>query len=180
VCFMQRRQVIIRFARKFDTRQRYATKCPQQHLHRRLRRLPTGRPRLEAFESGSGLLQGAPPDELHQPQHAQREAQQGDQADHAVFVLQVPRLKRQRASFQPPEPVLNQLVTAIGGHGLLKAPLCGTVMDRIHAPAQARRGGGPPCFIARRLHAHPRAAHGGGRAPTGAPLDVRRGSWPSP
>ena len=55
--------------------------------------LASGLPWIDAFEPCSWLLQGAPHDKLHQHQHAQRDAQQVDQADDSMFVLQVQRLQ---------------------------------------------------------------------------------------
>src|SRR6267378_4780697 len=65
------------FAVDLDMRQRHTAKSRQQHLRRRLRRLPSWLPWIDAFECRTCLLQITPHDELYQHQHTQSDAQQG-------------------------------------------------------------------------------------------------------
>ena len=137
---IQRCQMIGEFAVDLDARQRHATQSPQHHLRRRLRRLPSRLSRIDAGERGACVPQIAPHDELHQHQHAQRDAQQADQPDDPMVVPQKQWRQRQGATFQPPEALFDQVLAAIRGDALGQADLLGGVVGRIDAPAQALRG----------------------------------------
>src|SRR6266581_9785068 len=155
-----------------DTRQRHAAQSPQHHLRRRLCRPASWLPRIDAFERGAYLLQIAPHDELHQHQHAQRDAQQADQRDDPLFVPQKQWGQRQGAPFQPPETVFDQVFAAIRSDALGQAQLLGGVIGRIDAPAQALHGLGEWRLLAGCTHTHALAAHRGRWTRTVATLNV--------
>ena len=108
-------------------------------------------PWIDAFECGACLLQMASRDELHQHQHAQRDAQQADQRDDALVVPQKQRRQRQRAPFQPPKALFNQVLATIRGDALVKTHLLGGVVGCVDAPAQALHGVGEWCLLAHRI-----------------------------
>jgi hypothetical protein len=157
---IQRCQMLVEFAVDLYARQCHAATNLQHHRRRRLRRLPSPLARLEAFERDACLLQIAPYDAWHQHQHAQRDAQQVEQPDDPMCVLQKQWWQRQRATFQPPETLFDQIRAARRGDALCQGQRLGSVLGRLDTPAQALRGLGERRLITRHTYTYALAAHG--------------------
>jgi len=132
--------VFVGFAIDRHPRQGDPAKRRQHHLRRWTCGLSARLSGGEACECRAVFLQMLPRDTLHQPQHAQGDAQQEEQPDDPRLTWQGEWRERQRAPFQAPHALLDQVFAPRSGDHLREVQRLLVVIGRVNAPASAPHG----------------------------------------